>query len=368
MAYEKQNFEDGQVLKAEHLNKMEDAIASIPSFGVVGEGVTLKWDGNPNAPKTIISGGFYAECYALFYKVSDVVITAEDLANGAIVELWNEPSAYQGNGVKNCSFADGSIVQKADGAIWMSAEEVQGNVMSGFEVFCYPENSTYPPGIYFGADLGTPGARFHIASLTIPGCGKFPVIETMEPEFLPAPLQVDEADGFTNTIVWNGDTSELTNISETGWGMLSDVVVTAEDLANGFYAECSWGTPYPVVMRREDGIELDTSDPENIFIKTMDENGNPIPIVQFTPQGVFVGHNPSMYTDWQTGITQYYDHRLYTLTIPGFNRFRQTITKPIDKKCLPKAEWVDYCYNEFATKEEFNHLVRSLREAGYLAK
>lgn len=29
MAYEKQNFEDGKVLKAEHLNRMEDGIVEL---------------------------------------------------------------------------------------------------------------------------------------------------------------------------------------------------------------------------------------------------------------------------------------------------------------------------------------------------
>lgn len=37
MAYEKQNFEDGQVLKAENLNKMEDELAREKSWGELGD-------------------------------------------------------------------------------------------------------------------------------------------------------------------------------------------------------------------------------------------------------------------------------------------------------------------------------------------
>lgn len=45
MAYTKQNFEDGQVLKAEHLNKMEKGIEAVSKFGETG--TVIVEDENP---------------------------------------------------------------------------------------------------------------------------------------------------------------------------------------------------------------------------------------------------------------------------------------------------------------------------------
>lgn len=56
MKYTKQNFKDGQVLKAEHLNKIEDGLvdlteelekSTIPSDGTPGQVLTMGSDGNP---------------------------------------------------------------------------------------------------------------------------------------------------------------------------------------------------------------------------------------------------------------------------------------------------------------------------------
>lgn len=61
MSYEKQNFIDGQVLNAEHLNHIENGIATLESrvsnVAVVGE-VTLsasKWTSNGNLHSQVVS-------------------------------------------------------------------------------------------------------------------------------------------------------------------------------------------------------------------------------------------------------------------------------------------------------------------------
>ena len=343
-------------------------------FGVVGKGDTLEWDGNPNTPKTLMRCGYpgseeYDGCFT-FYKVSDAVITAEDLVNGAITKLWFESNTDE-IGVKECTFANGGIVQKEDGAIWMMAEDANKNQMNGFELYCYPENSTYPAGIYFAADFSMPGAFFRVAGLTIPGYGKFPVAKTIAMDVMPAPLRFGEAEGFSNTLVWDGNTDGLIqDPNEQGWYILSDVVVTAEDMANGIFVEIpAPGIPNVTCAGINTGVfMIDNSDPENITFTTMDENGNECPFMRFTPLGILVTDWYASCTNWETMESIPYYIRLHSLTIPGFNRFPVTVNKTIDKKYLPKAAGVWNCQNDTVSGAEFNELLNSLREAGYLGK
>lgn len=350
--------------------KSWDEIADKP-FGVIGNGDTLEWDGNRHLPKTIIQSGYPgSEEYdtgCVFYKVSDAIITAEDLANGAITKLWYADSNEIG--VKECNFANGGIVQKEDGAIWIIAEDAWGNQMCGFELYCYPENSTYPAGIYFGADIGIS----RVIELTIPGYGKFPVTKTVAMDVMPEPLRFGEREGFSNTLVWDGDTATLEphpDPNEQGWYILSDVVLTAEDRANGIFIECPGpGTSQVITGGINSGIfTVDDSDPENITFITWDENGNDVPFMRFTPHGVLVVNWWTTYTDWETMESIPYYIRLHSLTIPGFNKFPVSVNKTIDKKYLPKAAGVWNCYSEYVSAQEFNELLKSLRDAGYLGK
>ena len=75
MSYVMQNFEDGQVLTAENLNKMEEELAREKSWDDIGtvSGDTLFWDGDT-------SGLIFAA--NMFYKVSDAIPTIEDVRKG----------------------------------------------------------------------------------------------------------------------------------------------------------------------------------------------------------------------------------------------------------------------------------------------
>lgn len=64
VAYEKQNFEDGQILKAEHLRKMEEGIKSCgtPVFDLAEMGLeAVPVDGSPVS----LDGDFSALCSAI---------------------------------------------------------------------------------------------------------------------------------------------------------------------------------------------------------------------------------------------------------------------------------------------------------------
>ena len=81
MAYEKQNFTDGQVLNAEHLNKMEKGIANISKILTRTGSDTLNWKAvtEDTADPSLVVGPFY--------KISDAVVTLGDLANGGHISI-----------------------------------------------------------------------------------------------------------------------------------------------------------------------------------------------------------------------------------------------------------------------------------------
>ena len=82
MAYEKQNFTDGQVLNAEHLNKMEKGIADVSKILVRNGGDTLKWTAiaEEDIDPALMMGD-------LFYRISDARVTIGDLANGGRISI-----------------------------------------------------------------------------------------------------------------------------------------------------------------------------------------------------------------------------------------------------------------------------------------
>lgn len=342
-------------------------------FGVIGEGDKLEWDQDLCTPKTIIacaSGGA-----STFFKVSDQVITAEDLANGAYSHLYtafNEETSdiY-------CSFENGYIQQMEDGAVWIKAEDTWGNHMSGYEIFCYPENAAYPPGIYFGAfQYNMSQFDDRVVGLTIPGYGKFQKKKTLEMDYLPKQLRMGEAQGFDNTLTWEGNTAKLEqHPSEPGWFILSPVHVKWENLQNGFYLEApvygSLLVDYfdPENFPYGDCHSIDNTNPDDITIKHIDENGNEWPFIRFTPDGVLVYFSSDYYTDYYFGLEHYYGVRLHTLTIPGFAGFENAeVNITINPKYLPKARTVGKCMGDTVTPWEFNELVNALKEAGYIAE
>ena len=370
MEYTRQNFKDGQVLTAEHMNKMDEKLASIPSFGG-GMGDKLEWNGDRNTPS--VGLGFDGSAIGTFYKVSDNIITREDLANGYSI------AGYFSNGYFEYS-TNGSdlnhIDEHDDGTLLVPTFDENGNTFNPMFVCCVPDGAVYESGVYFGAAFYNDGIVERVASITIPGYGKFPVTKPVAVEHLPAPLSFAETHSFSNTLAWNGSYEGLEvhpDPNQSEWYKLSDVVVTAEDLVNGIYAEIvTPGDPScsPVHYGVNQGVfGLVTSNPSDIELHVTDENGNNFPALRFTNDGVFVTHCYSPVTNYETGGWIYFDNRVYSITIPGFNKFPSTVNRTIDKKYLPKAEVVYDLPEDFpVTGLEFNELLRALKNAGYLAK
>ena len=340
-------------------------------FGVIGEGDKLEWDGDKNTPS--VGLGFDGNSIGTFYKVSDNIITREDLANGFSVASYYSSVYHE---VNSADFINSMpIEEKEDGILMIPVPDENGNLFYPFFVCCVPNGAMYEPGVYFGAQFYNDGAFDMVASITIPGYGKFPVNKPVAAEHLPAPLSFGETMSFTNTLTWNGSFEGLevhSDPNQSDWYKLSDVVVTVEDLANGFYAEvvnpgdfsCStylYGTNDYV-------YDLDTTNPSDIQIAIYDENGNSWPAMRFTTDGVFVTHWHCSVTNWETEQTILFDNRVYSITIPGFNKFPATTNRTIDKKYLPKAEVVYELPEDYpVTGYEFNELLRALKNAGYLA-
>ena len=165
MAYTKQNFEDGQVLKAEHLNNMEQGIEDAHKIIVTEGSDTLTWDGNTEG---LVGSGDY-------YKVSDVVPTMGDL-DGGCTYVDNTDTVF------DCSVADTTIF------------ELDGVLAIGMAIICVPTEQAgvmlesvgmvFPEaGTYFGVN-----ADGHTKSLTIPGYTGF-VTEKIDTKYLPEHLQ-----------------------------------------------------------------------------------------------------------------------------------------------------------------------------------
>lgn len=205
MAYIKQNFEDGQTLKAEHLNAMEQGIADVSKHIVVSGGDTLTWDGNTDGLETL--GGMH-------YKVSDVVVTKNDLVNGftfamdgidepLTIASWDEIASSGGEATE-------------DGFVW-----IEYVILVPYDGYVDSIGSTYPKaGVYFIKTDST-----YITSLTIPGYTGF-ITEKLDPKVLPDALQ------FGDELVEIMPETEVTG-EDDGYGGYLATVAEANILAGG---------------------------------------------------------------------------------------------------------------------------------------
>lgn len=170
MAYTKQNFEDGQILKAEHLNNMEQGIEDVSKIVLREKSDTLTWDGNTEGKLsvTVLDDLEDIEMPAkvMMIKISDIVPTEEDLANGATTTTNNGTT-------------DSELINAGDG----------GFVTHG-GVYIVPRNNyvidgvTFPEaGIWFNHN-DIEGEKIFNTSLTIPGYTGF-VTEKLDPAYLP---------------------------------------------------------------------------------------------------------------------------------------------------------------------------------------
>jgi hypothetical protein len=369
-------IDNGEIIAEEYadiLAQWESRIDALEQnrFGVIGMGDKLEWDGNRNTPKVLMMDNM--DAVNTVHKVSDIILTKEDFANGRIVCGYFGSTggvfAETGEDVHGFHF---DIAEKEDGTLIVPVPDENANWIAPSSIFCVPEGTQYEPGIYFGAWFDdAQGFVDRVVSLTLPGFGKFPVIKEVEAEFLPEFLKFGEVKSFANTLVWDGNGSKLLKAPEPAyddWYWLSDVVFTEDDLANGFYVEFPMQGETPVtwfVKPNEQSwiadLKLDDNNGHLVLV-SYDENGNEIEFVRFTGYGIIVCAQTVPMGDTQ------YNVYLHTLTIPGFNGFPTTVTKSIDKSYLPKAPAVFDCTNSTVSGAEFNALLTALRTAGYLSK
>lgn len=81
MAYEKIGFNKGDVLKAEHLNHMEENISGIKTFHVYGE------TADDDVTKTFENVTFYQEAKAAIQNRKPVIFFYHELALGAELQF-----------------------------------------------------------------------------------------------------------------------------------------------------------------------------------------------------------------------------------------------------------------------------------------
>lgn len=155
MAYEKLNLSDGTVLKAEHVNHMEEGIAKANSMIETVGGDTLTWDGDTTG-LAVFAGAMY--------KVSDVTPTLADFANGAFV------TASTGEAV---DIPVDEIMDTGEGAI-----------ISDVFMIVYGDVEGAPKGTYFAVISD----GVYLTSLTIPGYTGF-TKEIIKQDALPEALQ-----------------------------------------------------------------------------------------------------------------------------------------------------------------------------------
>ena len=158
MAYTKQNFADGQVLNAEHLNHMEDGIEGVSKIVLREEGDTLTWDGNTEGL------AFFADSY---YRVSDVVPTLADISAGGSVACGSTIIDF-----------DSSLVGEMDGVQFIGDADFPVIYIVGDDI---AETLGVPSGTYF---LYFPEWDTVVTSLTINGYTGF-VTEKIDTKYLP---------------------------------------------------------------------------------------------------------------------------------------------------------------------------------------
>ena len=288
-------------------------------FGEVPDSDTLTWDGNTD--------GLYSfERYgATLYKVSDVIVTLEDLANGANV-AWSDSNGVQKVDQyvfdRNGNYSLGPIVNYDGVFSFLVANPENGDAWDG--IMCYPEGKEHPAGVYI-AKIEKNGYTLTIDSFNIPDFGKFIVTKTIDTKYLPEGVVYAETKG-SNTISIAANPVGFQTCSDWSFYKVSNAIVTEADIKDG--AVITYGS-------------FDDSEPARHFVQCTrnlwyetyngiigiygaDHYGNAYAIIECRTDGVY------FYKD--TGWLGVY---AISLTLPEYGKFQKV--KPLDTKYLPEA-------------------------------
>ena len=284
----------------------------------VGSPDTLTWDGNTEGLVSVAGA---------FYKVSDAVVTMDDLANGYTVCLAGEEVSIE------AKEAAPGVIATVPEYVFLISDGGAGVDLGGI---VFPE-----PGVYFMTAV-----EYYVTSLTIPGYTGFPVQEKIAPSYLYQPdwNQTDEtaADFIKNkpfgektvmggTLTWDGNTEGLVSVADFVY-KVSDVVPTAADFAGGavlglFNGESYMTTQFSAeeILQPTEGI-LAIGDVYIISVANAEMDG-----AVFPETGTYFMSSDGMF--------------ISSLTIPGYTGFANTEIKQIDSKYLPDvadipAAWI----------------------------
>ena len=184
MAYEKQFFEDGQVLKAEHLNHMEEGFENLAfedlkdkPFGDVVYADQYSFDSMPD-----VSFDFAEE--VTFYKVSDLMLSYDQLLKTVFTVTSNETVYEFTPTAEDFMFIDDAVVGFSCDNLPIGVAYATGSITTDLGSLNPPET-----GIYMGFPLGaTSSAAESIAVY----CKD---VKKLDEKYLPVCLpQVESAD------------------------------------------------------------------------------------------------------------------------------------------------------------------------------
>lgn len=279
------------------------------------------------------------------YKVSDAIVTMDDLANGAVVS-YLYPAREQGNVVVQpatyTEFTQNWYYERIDGAFCVGLVwDENGNTYDAIEF--HTENSSLPAGVYFRKVTGYVWANdadyeyaVYPLSIAIPNFGKFTFTKPIDTKYLPSSHQFGEVP-MSNTLEWDGNTKN----KEVAWGefyKVADSIVTADCFPDvdgvgthitrnliGVFIDWD-GNAFESYNA---GVTLEEDGTLKILLN--DENGNSMIFAYCYPEGGL--YNPGVYFYRSSYSND--PIRLVSLTIDGYSQF--PVTTPIDTKYLPEG-------------------------------
>lgn len=159
MAYEKQNFSDGQVLKAEHLNHIEEGIEAAT---YANERNTITWDGVVKDGDVVIK----QSNWMTHVKVSDQVLSEENVADGFIEICITNTSdgdnavysqrAFSSSNIYPTSWGDGFEIRMGTILSGEGYEPVTGEIVIVKTPTSEATALGVTPGIYFVNQVRVP--------------------------------------------------------------------------------------------------------------------------------------------------------------------------------------------------------------------
>lgn len=319
-------------------------------FGDIPCSNSITWNG-VNGDRLVVSDGY-------FIKVSDVIVTEEDLQGEVMLETHPDPD----DPAFICTFTIGdgaTYIGEPDwsdftGAIAVKCYDFYGNPYDA--IILVPDGCVYPSGVYFRTTPESDNFGKTV-SLTIVGFKKFPVAKSIDQKYLPKALQFGETSHGSDTFTWDGNVDDgYTIISDPDYidlmgnqfhmtttaYKISDDTPTMADLENvieiyyhiDLYQKDSSDQRIMDTQRLE-GIPVSRED-GTIVVLAMDENGN-----SHSNGDIYIFPDGSQYPKGMYSCFYHrddatcYDHEyMSSLTIPGYGKF--PVTKPIETKYLPK--------------------------------